>query len=72
MVNMSKQKCDCVKKHLHKEDVCHVEFPGVMLAAELGGLLEDHLNHGVVLEVPVDLSLCRECACQYSVLLVSG
>mmetsp|Transcript_15381 Transcript_15381/g.36332 ORF Transcript_15381/g.36332 Transcript_15381/m.36332 type:complete len:274 (+) Transcript_15381:677-1498(+) len=39
---------------LHEEHVRDVELPDVVLAAELGALAEDFLNHGVVVEVPVD------------------
>mmetsp|Transcript_6533 Transcript_6533/g.9863 ORF Transcript_6533/g.9863 Transcript_6533/m.9863 type:complete len:305 (+) Transcript_6533:239-1153(+) len=39
---------------LHEEDVGHVQLPGVVLRAELRGLAEQALHHGVVLPVPVD------------------
>ena len=42
---------------LHEEDVSDVQLPSLVLAAELGGLTEDLLHHGVVVVVPVDLCL---------------
>ena len=38
---------------LQEEDVRDVELPQLVLAAELGALPEDLLNHRVVLHVPV-------------------
>ena len=42
---------------LHEEHVGHVELPDVGLAAELDALAEDLLDLGVLVHVPVDLSL---------------
>ena len=42
---------------LHEEDVSHIKFPNVTLGAELDTLPEDLLHLGVLVHVPVDLSL---------------
>mmetsp|Transcript_118046 Transcript_118046/g.376387 ORF Transcript_118046/g.376387 Transcript_118046/m.376387 type:complete len:416 (-) Transcript_118046:800-2047(-) len=45
---------------LHEEDVGDVELPRLVLRAELGGLAENLLDHGVMLHVPIDLGLAHE------------
>lgn len=45
---------------LHEEHMSHVQFPRVVLIAELHRLAEDLLHHAVVLPVPVDLCLRHE------------
>mmetsp|Transcript_52003 Transcript_52003/g.105969 ORF Transcript_52003/g.105969 Transcript_52003/m.105969 type:complete len:428 (-) Transcript_52003:371-1654(-) len=45
---------------LHEEDVRDVELPHIVLATKLRTLAEDLLDHGVVLEVPVDARHCHQ------------
>lgn len=45
---------------LHEEDVTHVQFPGLVLGAELSTLLENLLHLRVVPLVPVHLGLHHE------------
>jgi hypothetical protein len=42
-----------VLAHLQEEDVRHIELPQLVLAAELGTLPKDLLDHRVVLHVPI-------------------
>jgi len=42
---------------LHKEHMCNIQFPCLMLAAKLSALSEDLFNHSVVALVPVHLRL---------------
>ena len=47
----------CQSSDLHEEDVCHVELPDIVVAAELDALPEDLLHLLVVVSLPVDPSL---------------
>lgn len=42
---------------LHEKDMSYVKFPSFVLAAELGGLAEDLLDHVVVAFIPIDFGL---------------
>lgn len=45
---------------LHEEDVSDVQFPCLVLGAELSTLSEDFLDHIIVALIPEDLSLHHE------------
>ena len=44
-------------QYLHKENMGHIQLPGVMLITKLNTLPEDLLHHCVVTLVPIYLSL---------------
>ena len=60
MYNVYMYTCTCVYTDLHEEYMSNVEFPHVMLRAELNTLSEYFLYLRIVLSVPVDLSLCHQ------------
>ena len=45
---------------LHEKGVSAIQFPGVVLAAEVCALLQDGLHLAVVLHVPVDAGLTHQ------------
>lgn len=49
-----------VHTSLHEKGVSAVQFPCLMLAAEVGALLQDGLHLAVMLHVPVDACLSHQ------------
>ena len=52
--------CVTILVILHEENMRHVQLPSLMLTAKLSRLTENLLHHGIVVIVPVDLSLHHE------------